>query len=347
MSINIYNGLPGSGKSLKLASIAMDKLYRNRRYFNKSGKKRLVLTNLKLQPHVEAEFQGFIKYWTDPATLVKERDVDIIWDEVATYLDSTQWANVPLELKRFLQLHRHYGIDIFLITQDIKKVTPDITCLSETHYRAASGAANPIPGFLIYQQMVGGEAVSRKFIRKKKEVFDLYKSTNDHSSSTLNIGKIYLIVALIAALGAAYALKKWFASFSPQPVESASVIQSPVKPLEKTTPQNVTRSKPVQTLLGGTPYPVSVIKDHTGEHIIFAGNFYRKDLFPFKLAKTRTGLVALLPPDALSFALKYEENLEGKIKATSSGSGTEPPAVPVANGSERKARESEGVTAGL
>lgn len=340
--ITLLTGIPGSGKSYMAVHHVSKLQDQSKVLHNIEGfKLGISLDQFSLDNNI-SKTDVFRKSWHEKNNCL--HGWTIIIDEAAELFPKTLRDT---DIIGFFDYHRHYGIDIFLITQDIKKVTPDITCLSETHYRAASGAANPIPGFLIYQQMVGGEAVSRKFIRKKKEVFDLYKSTNDHSSSTLNIGKIYLIVALIAALGAAYALKKWFASFSPQPVEYASVIQSPVKPLEKTTPQNVTRSKPVQTLLGGTPYPVSVIKDHTGEHIIFAGNFYRKDLFPFKLAKTRTGLVALLPPDALSFALKYEENLEGKIKATSSGSGTEPPAVPVANGSERKARESEGVTAGL
>jgi len=45
-----------------------------------------------------------------------------LWDEVATYLDSTQWANVPLELKRWLQLHRHYGIEIYGTTQDFPMI---------------------------------------------------------------------------------------------------------------------------------------------------------------------------------------------------------------------------------
>jgi len=122
MAIHIYNGLPGSGKSLKLASICLEKLSRNKKYFDKAGVRRMLLTNLKLLPWVEEKYEGFIKYWSDPSILVQERDCDIIWDEVATYLDSTQWASVPLELKRFLQLHRHYGIEIFGSTQDFPMI---------------------------------------------------------------------------------------------------------------------------------------------------------------------------------------------------------------------------------
>jgi len=154
MAIYIYNGLPGSGKTTKLASIGLSKLKRNKKlyiglvknYLKEQGvevadlkgfdlskplpanwvvpdlPKRLLVSNIKFSSDVESEYEGFIDYWSDPAELVKKRDVDILWDEVATYLDSTQWANVPLELKRFLQLHRHYGIEIWGTTQDFGMV---------------------------------------------------------------------------------------------------------------------------------------------------------------------------------------------------------------------------------
>jgi len=134
MAINIFNGLPGSGKSTKLASTAIRLLNRNRRYFAKSGIKRLLATNLKFTEWVEVEYKDFIFYWTDPALLIKLRDVDIIWDEVATYLDSTQWANVPLELKRFLQLHRHYGIEIYGSTQDFPMIDISMRRLVKSAY---------------------------------------------------------------------------------------------------------------------------------------------------------------------------------------------------------------------
>lgn len=128
MSIYVYNGIPGSGKSLKLADIAMEKLERNKRYYYKTLKKtgvgvqRVLYSNMKFLPHIEEKYQGFLGYWEDPAMLVKLRDCDIIFDEIATYLDSTQWANVSLEFKRWLQLHRHYGIDIYGSTQDFPMI---------------------------------------------------------------------------------------------------------------------------------------------------------------------------------------------------------------------------------
>jgi len=120
--ITIYTGLPGSGKSLRTAKEILKVLKRNFGYWKKSGIKRELWSNIKISPALEEQYEGFIKYWEDPEMLVKLRDVDIVWDEIATYLDSTQYANTPLELKRWLQQHRKYGIDIYGNTQDFLMV---------------------------------------------------------------------------------------------------------------------------------------------------------------------------------------------------------------------------------
>jgi len=122
MAIHIYNGLPGAGKTTKLASIALALLRRHKRQFRRTGVKRQVISNMKFSPIVERDFAGFITYWTDIEDMVKYRQCDVIIDEVATYFDSTQWANTPMSVKRYLQQHRHFGIDIYGSTQDFAMV---------------------------------------------------------------------------------------------------------------------------------------------------------------------------------------------------------------------------------
>jgi len=132
--IVIVTGLPGSGKSLKLAQICVDLLYRNKRYYDKQIKaynygtraeaplKRTLWTNLKLQPKVEAEFEGFIEYWTDLRQLTPLRDVDVVIDEVATYFDARLWETLSLEMRRWLAQHRKFGIEIYGTSQDFAQV---------------------------------------------------------------------------------------------------------------------------------------------------------------------------------------------------------------------------------
>lgn len=120
--ISIISGRPGSGKSLKTAQITQKLLIRNKKWFKKTGNVRQVYSNIKFNEQIENQFKGFLSYWETPEELVKLRDCDIIWDEVATHLDSTQWQNLPLEVKRFLQQHRKRGIDIYGNTQDFAMV---------------------------------------------------------------------------------------------------------------------------------------------------------------------------------------------------------------------------------
>jgi len=120
--IVIFTGLPGSGKSAKLARSVIDVLYRNRKWQKKTGVLRKVYTNLKLSSAVENEFKEFIVYWTDLRELTKLRDCDVVIDEVATYFDARLWETLSLEMRRWLAQHRKFGIEIYGTAQDFAQV---------------------------------------------------------------------------------------------------------------------------------------------------------------------------------------------------------------------------------
>jgi len=120
--IGIYTGLPGAGKTRTLAKTAIGLLYRNRDFAKRTGAPRVIWSNLHFSKAVEEEFPGQIKYWTGTEQLLPLRNVDVLWDEMAVHLDSTQWANMSLELKRWLQQHRKFGIEIYGTAQDFAQV---------------------------------------------------------------------------------------------------------------------------------------------------------------------------------------------------------------------------------
>lgn len=150
--IALFTGLPGAGKSFKMAQTLIDVLYRNKKWYEKSGIQRYVYSNLKLSPEIEKEFKGFIHYWGDPAELVALRDCDVFWDEIATHLDATQWQNMSLEIKRWLQQHRKFGLEIYGTTQDfamidksMRRLTSDLLYLTKLFgSRDKSSTAPPI-----------------------------------------------------------------------------------------------------------------------------------------------------------------------------------------------------------
>jgi len=121
-TFEITEGAPGQGKSLYTAKTARKILLRNQRWEKAGNRKRLLWSNLKFSNDFEKEFLGYIAYWSDSSQLVKLRDCDIIWDEIATELDSRNWVNLSIEMKRFLSQYRKRGIDIFGNTQDFSMV---------------------------------------------------------------------------------------------------------------------------------------------------------------------------------------------------------------------------------
>jgi len=128
--IVVFTGLPGSGKSLKLAAVLIDVLYRNKRFYEKQMRQweagelldrprlRELWTNLQMTSKVEEEFPGQIKYWKDLRQLTPLRDVDVAIDEIATYFDARLWETLSLEMRRWLAQHRKFGIEIYGTAQD-------------------------------------------------------------------------------------------------------------------------------------------------------------------------------------------------------------------------------------
>lgn len=118
----IIEGAPGQGKSLLTAKTTLELLKRNKKWHERGNPVREIWSNLKFSPEVENLYPNFIKYWTDSEQLCRLRDVDIIWDEIATEIDARNFANLSTELKRFLSQYRKRGIDIYANTQDFSMV---------------------------------------------------------------------------------------------------------------------------------------------------------------------------------------------------------------------------------
>lgn len=121
-TFQVVEGAPGQGKSLYTASKVLDLLKRNVKWFQRTGIVRPIYSNLKFSDDIESKYRGYIFYWTDSAELCRLRDVDIIWDEIATELDARNFANLSTELKRFLSQYRKRGIDIYANTQDFSMI---------------------------------------------------------------------------------------------------------------------------------------------------------------------------------------------------------------------------------
>lgn len=134
MPITLFTGRAGTGKSLRMADEILYILRRNDKWHKKTGQIRKVVSNLFLSKKIEHRYKHLVEYWQDPEQLVKMRDCDVFWDEMATYVDSAQWKEMPLELKRWIQQHRKYGIEIWGTTQDFAQIDKSFRRLTDKIY---------------------------------------------------------------------------------------------------------------------------------------------------------------------------------------------------------------------
>jgi len=181
--IVIFTGLPGSGKSYKLAQTVCDILWRNKKQYLKHEKlmckknncsdndnephrhdrppRRQLFTNLQLSKEVEEEYQGFITYWTELRQLTPLRDADVVIDEVATYFDARLWETLSLEMRRWLAQHRKFGVEIYGTSQDFaqvdkafRRLTSDLLYLTKIMGSRDISATLPPPKYIWGVSMV-------------------------------------------------------------------------------------------------------------------------------------------------------------------------------------------------
>jgi len=121
-TFEVVEGSPGNGKTLYTVRKVHELILRNMKWYDQTGIRRKVALNIRLSPEYEATFGDWVTYWSDTHEVTHLRDVDLIWDEIATELDSRNFALLSSELKRFLSQYRKRGVDIYANTQDFSMV---------------------------------------------------------------------------------------------------------------------------------------------------------------------------------------------------------------------------------
>lgn len=132
--IELYEGVPGSGKSYHaIAEKFLPWVRQGRRlYIAVDG---IYLDRLALFTGIELEtLEQQITIWKDSGEVLRafqyvEAGSAVIIDEAQTVFRSMQ--KVEPGLLRWLETHRHYGVDILLMSQDFRQMTQGVTRLIE------------------------------------------------------------------------------------------------------------------------------------------------------------------------------------------------------------------------
>lgn len=171
---------------------------------------------------------------------------------------------LPAAILEWFSIHRHYGVDIILLTQNIRKVHRDIKDMIEVTYRCtkntAMGSSNSYTKKV--QDGCNGEVVNTSIRSYKSEFFPFYKS---HSQSNKHVQeaqakdirpfwKRWPVVGAVLLLSAGLVFNIWAwwpeSEKAPEPVKQQNVsIEVPAGTPTAQGTQTLTKKKP-QTNFG-------------------------------------------------------------------------------------------------
>lgn len=146
----IYTGLESSGKSLQLAMRAEIVLFRNIKWKTKTGTARKILTNSPFSEKfmAVAKANGIeVVLWENLDELITQRDCDIFVDEIGTYFDARLWADLSLDVRRWIQQGAKMGIELYGAAQDFAQVDLSFRRLVSQlfHITKVIGSGRPSP----------------------------------------------------------------------------------------------------------------------------------------------------------------------------------------------------------
>ena len=151
----------------------------------------------------------------------------------------------------FFQYHRHFGCDIYLITQDTDTLSKELRNLAEYHIKALRRTFSFLGEFK-YFFSTGGydpEVFKKKTLKPKKEIFSLYSSMSQEEVEKLpSASRRYVVMVVLFFVLAGIIFKFGFLSLmfssAEAKIKGSVVVSSPVLP-----PSSLPVSSPVSPAL--------------------------------------------------------------------------------------------------
>ena len=250
--ISIVYGVPGSGKTYYSVWWLKKRVLEEGDVFFRVRSDRLLITNLKLRLDSE---EGYI-YVEDPHELAKYMDVDF-WKSKLPYLQGKRVVFVIDEAQRFfhfygsdskvlyfLQYHRHFGVEILLITQTPRSIPQKVFELCEFVVESVPRSVNPLSWRFFRYRVVHpfdrSEVLRRFHLPYDPTVFYLYDdmlySPEEEERPTNAYLRYYAMLGVLAVV-LVVLVHVFFSNFSNpvsiqskvQPAVSSSTVSVPIK----------------------------------------------------------------------------------------------------------------------
>ncbi len=191
--INLFTGTPGSGKSLDMA----------RYIYSFNRQKKPVICNFEINKKLLYHPELFI--YIDNSNLsvdflkdfarnyyngdsVRESSIILVIDECQMLFNSRDWSKPDRqEWNKFFQIHRHFGFDIYLVTQFDTMLDKQIRSLVEYNYIHRKVKNYGIKGYFLSVLMLSPslfisvkywypmkEKIGSEFYKGRKKYYQLY-----------------------------------------------------------------------------------------------------------------------------------------------------------------------------
>ncbi|MBN2515952.1 MAG: hypothetical protein JXC33_07965 [Deltaproteobacteria bacterium] len=212
MSIRLYTGIPGSGKTYRVVYELLSKEIQDKYFIihNIEGLKHDKFIN---KSHIKSFGQnGSLSYSTDElftyevqkelSEQVKQKynkSLLMVVDEC----DKLGFDMGSASIKEWLSMHRHIGQDIYLITQNRANIHRSLYNLVEVEILGKRGF---IFNQFIYAWLANGEKFHTDRLPKKKEIFEAYKSFQlpETAKKKSNLWRFMAVMGIAGFIGMGY-----------------------------------------------------------------------------------------------------------------------------------------------
>jgi zona occludens toxin (predicted ATPase) len=328
MAIMIIDGVPGAGKTYYAVKHLLDTYFSKNADGSYQPKKpvkiitnidgfRLEHENLKEIVNASGGVKVFFSKDFQEKIFEKHGPVVYVIDEAQMIFDRKFYDR---EIFSWFEYHRHFGQNIYLITQSVSKLPKDVSSLVEYVIRALPRSRSITGKEFRYNHVSGRDILKRDIVLINKKIFEIYKSAGAEevekvSNPFLKIGVfIFVGAVLFFYFGWKYVFDSWDGgndseAFASVPNSHVSDVQIPKnQTLSPGSDRRHPGALPFQaensqflddsaSLL--MPHKLNYLAVYSGKKssikILFNGRQYSLRTFPYSVEVEGSDLIAMIP----------------------------------------------------
>lgn len=168
----------------------------------------------------------------------------------------------------YFEYHRHWGQDIYLVTQNVRKLPFDLTSLPEYIVTAVPRIRTVGRGFK-YHWLSSGDTIKKEVRRKDQGVFALYKSMDKSEAETIKNPMLKTIgMAFLGSFLVCYIGYRYFTSRGSQPAGNETTASVSLDPAVA-DPSSVSAAPSYIPIIGGGSRPVEPVPPPQSRYVAF------------------------------------------------------------------------------